>query len=399
MENKGTDAPVTGTKEEVESVQESLVMDVCEFYGRPYDERDKEQPSMRATAEHFGISALKVKKILLTGGLFQTQLSDEIQAMYLSGLSMNEIAAKKQMSVPNVGSYLPYSRVIYNLDVRNEEAGKALMWRQKQANRIIGRPAAVVQTLFNNTLQEFQTVFESPLNVCLATCVPEDGSIVLSHLARSKGYNVPIPAGMTIEEYVGSCDGIPLMYGTDDKGGDVDTILLRADRPDLKETILHLLAQIYCRRYEVEGGFFYRDYCCDGDALEQKIMQTGYSIWSGYITEKMVDKVMGRETWPEDTEKDVQEMIRTCSPVLMSWILLNGGNDKLGGTCAAAKNHGEDYHIDREFIWRLGCIFLLECEGLQMDEMRTRLKERQRDHDVLDNGIRYLNVEEYLKSL
>jgi hypothetical protein len=48
-------------------------------------------------------------------------------------------------------------------------------------------------------------------------------------------------------------------------------ILLRADRTDLKETILHLLAQIYCRRYETDGGFFYRDYCCDGDELEQKI--------------------------------------------------------------------------------------------------------------------------------
>ncbi len=370
------EAPVTGTKEEVESVQESLVMDVCEFYGRPYDERDKEQPSMRATAEHFNISPLKVKKILVTGGLFQTQLSDEIQAMYLSGLSMKEIAAKKQMSVPNVGSYLPYSRVIYNLDVRNEEAGKALMWRQKQANRIIGRPAVIVQTLFNNTVQEFQTVYEEPLNVHIATCVPEDGSIVLSHLARTRGYNVPVPAGMTIEEFVSSCDGIPLMYGTDDKGGDIDMILLRADRTDLKETILHLLAQIYCRRYETDGGFFYRDYCCDGDELEQKIMQTGYSIWSGYITEKMVDQVMGREIWPEDTERDVQEMIRTCSPMLMSRILLNGGSEKLKGTGAVVKNHGDDYRIDREFIWHLGCIFLLECEELQLEEMRARLKER-----------------------
>ena len=68
-QNEPTDqnGPTVGTKEEIESIQESLIMDVCEFYGRQYEEGDRGQPSMRATAEKFGIGPLKVKKILASG--------------------------------------------------------------------------------------------------------------------------------------------------------------------------------------------------------------------------------------------------------------------------------------------------------------------------------------------
>ena len=69
LEKESTATVETGTKEEVESIQESLVMEVCEAYGRPYTEGDKEKPSMRNIAEQFGISPMKVKKILITTGV------------------------------------------------------------------------------------------------------------------------------------------------------------------------------------------------------------------------------------------------------------------------------------------------------------------------------------------
>ena len=70
------------------------------------------------------------------------------------------------------------------------------------------------------------------------------------------------------------------MYGNED-GTEVDGILIREDGEERKETILRMLAQIYCRRYEADGGFFYRNFCGDGDDLEQEIMRKGYFIWSG----------------------------------------------------------------------------------------------------------------------
>lgn len=367
-----------GTKDEVEAIMESLVMDVCEFYGRQYTEKDKGQPSMRATAQHFKLPLLKIKKILVTGGLFQTQLSDEIQMMYVSGLSMKEIARRKNMSIPNVSSYLPYARVIYNLDVRKEEAAKALMWRQKQANRIIGRPPVVLQKLFERAVKEFHAVYPQSVNIQLFSCVPDSGLEVLTHLARSKGFNIHIPAGMTAEEFIDTFNGVSLMYGTGEKGEDIDAVLIRSDLPDLKETMLHLITQIYCRRHEIDGGFFYRNYCEDEqDILEQKVMKTGYAIWSGYITEKMVDKVLGRETWPEeDVSNEIKDAIVNGSTSSMSWLLLNAAEkaekaDKSDdretqfsiffpetNRCVAA--HKDDYHICKGFIRRLGSLFLIE---------------------------------------
>ncbi len=371
----------TGTKEEVESIQESLVRDVCEFYGRPYEEGDREQPSMRATAEKFGISAMKVKKILVTGGLFQTETTDEIQRLYACGLTVKQISGLKNISVSNVNSYLPYEKVIYNLDVRNEEAVKALEWRQKQANRIVGRPTKALQRIFSQAMDEFTALYDRPLEVRLAACNINDGATVLLHFLRQYGFMANVPAGITLEQYIASIDGHVFMYGNED-GAEVDGILIRDDKDDLKETFIRMLSQIYCRRYEVDGGFFYRDHCEEGDELEQKIMKSGYAVWSGYITERMTEKVLGREKAElsdvlEDIEYDTADVVKTGDPAAMSWILLNTvGRDNVTGffpnTRAVVAGHGDEIAITQDFIWILGRTFLIESQEAQIEELRNR---------------------------
>ena len=367
----------TGSKEEVESVQESLVMEVCEAYGRPYTEGDKEKPSMRNIAEQFGISPMKVKKILVTGGLFQTDMSDEIQRLYASGLTVKQIAKLKNTSVANVNTYLPYEKVIYNLDVRNEEAVKALEWRKKQTDRVVGRPTKALQKLFDETLLEFSQVYEKELNVQLFACEPADGASTFIYLLRTKGYQANLPAGMVLEDYIQNMDSHIFMYGSDEKGQEIDGILIRDDKPRLKETILRSLAEIYCRRYEVDGGFFYRDYCEDvGDELENEIMRTGYSIWATYIAERMVDKVLGRtwETDDEGMEDDVRDSIR--HPGSAAFVLMNtvgrDGTFPYAGLRGAVNGHGDEIGIDPEYIHRLGHVFLIEQAEMKLKLLRER---------------------------
>ena len=196
--------------------------------------------------------------------------------------------------------------------------------------------------------------------------------MVFLHILRQFGFVANLPSGLTLEEYIQGIDGHTFMYGTGEDGTEVDGILLRDDQPDLKETILRLLAQIYCRRYEVDGGFFYRDFCDHGDELDQMIMKAGYAIWSGYITERMVDKVTGREVVQDAVGDDVMDVTLTGDESAMSWIILNGGSDKLKGTCAAVKNQGDDIRIDYDFIHRLGALYLLESYQLRLDEIRRR---------------------------
>jgi len=369
----------TGTREEVESIQESLVMDVCEAYGRPYREGDRDQPSMRAVADSFGISPMKVKKILVTGGLFQTDMSDEIQRLYASGMTVKQIAQLKNTSVANVNTYLPYEKVIYNLDVRNEEAVKALEWRRKQADRIVGRPTKALQKLFEQTLQEFLQVFEKDMNVQLFACEANDGPSTFLYLIRSKGYQANLPATMVLEDYIQNMDSHIFMYGTDEKGREVDGILVRDDKPNLKETILRALAQIYCRRYETDEGLFYRKNCEDiVDEMESEIMKAGYRIWSTYIAERMVDKVLDRswETDDEAMEDDVRDSIWRLESA--AFVLLNTvgreGTFPYAGLRVAVSSHGDEIGIDTEFIHRLGHVFLIEQAELKLKLLREQFK-------------------------
>ncbi|MBQ7488032.1 MAG: response regulator transcription factor [Clostridia bacterium] len=369
----------TGTKEEVESIQESLVMEVCEAYGRPYTDGDKEKPSMRSIAEQFGISPMKVKKILVTGGLFQTEMSDEIQRLYARGLSVKQIAELKNTSVANVNTYLPYEKVIYNLDVRNEEAVNMLKWRRKQAERVVGRPEKALQNLFEQTVEAFSKIYDRKLNVQLFACEADDGPSTLIYLLRTKGYQANLPDGMVLEEYIRNMDSHIFMYGADDEGHEVDGILIRADKPGLKEMILRSLAEIYCRRYEVDGGFFYRDYCENlDDKIEREIMRTGYNIWSTYIAERMIDKVLDR-TWETDDEamqEDVYDSI--WHPGSAAFVLLNtvgrDGTFPYAGLRGAVSSHGDNIGIDPEFIHRLGHVFLIEQAEIKLKLLRERIK-------------------------
>ena len=368
-----------GTKEQVESIKESLVMEVCEAYGRPYTEGDKEKPSMRNIAEQFGISPMKVKKILVTGGLFQTDMSDEVQRLYASGLSVKQIAKLKNTTVANVNTYLPYERVIYNLDVRNEEAVKALEWRKKQADRVVGRPSKALQKLFDQALQEFSQVYDRELNVQLFACEAEDGPTTFVYLIRTKGYQANLPVGMVLEEYIQNMDSHIFMYGSDEKGQEIDGILIRDDKPGLRETILRSLAEIYCRRYEVDGGFFYRNYCENtADEVEREIMRTGYSIWSTYISERIVDKVTGRTWEPDDEAMQDDVMDSIWHPGSTAFVLLNtvgrDGAFPYAGLRGAVSSHGDEISIDPEFIHRLGHVFLIEQAELKLKLLRERLE-------------------------
>ena len=75
------------------------------------------------------------------------------------------------------------------------------------------------------------------------------------------------------------------------ENGGIDGLLIRTDvdyRPgELKHTILHELAHIYCVRHELDGEDFY-DLYCDGTAPsveEDGIINAGYAIWRECIAE------------------------------------------------------------------------------------------------------------------
>ena len=87
---------------DLEEVQTDLIEPVCLNY--------KNGVSVRALAKSMELSPMKTRKILITGGMYSTDLSTEIGELYKDGKTVSEIAALLNTTPANVNSYLPYER-------------------------------------------------------------------------------------------------------------------------------------------------------------------------------------------------------------------------------------------------------------------------------------------------
>lgn len=65
---------------------------------------------------------MKLRKILITDGIYEYEMSREIRSMYERGIPIEEIARIEGMKVSNVYAYLPYEKIIYNLDQKSVNA-------------------------------------------------------------------------------------------------------------------------------------------------------------------------------------------------------------------------------------------------------------------------------------
>ncbi len=82
---------------------------------------------IRDVARRFGITSLKVQKMLITAGLYETDVSHEVQAFYEQGRSIEEIQKLMNMRKASVYSYLPYSNTI----LTNEKYADDVLLKKK----------------------------------------------------------------------------------------------------------------------------------------------------------------------------------------------------------------------------------------------------------------------------
>lgn len=135
-----------------EAVQAELVRRVCDYFGRVYDNAEEERhralrghrpgdekwaalmgsaPTIRETAEAFGLSAAKIRKILITGGAYDTEMYRAVRDAAAEGLTAEQIGEKLGIRPVTARSYLPYERVIYNLPERSVNADRLVRFRER----------------------------------------------------------------------------------------------------------------------------------------------------------------------------------------------------------------------------------------------------------------------------
>ncbi|MBR6873994.1 MAG: hypothetical protein IKN17_10880 [Ruminococcus sp.] len=78
---------------------------------------------------------MKVRKILITAGVYSNDLVRQIGELHKEGKSISEIAALLKMTKANVNSYLPYDGVIYNMEERSVAADRQARYRKRKKNK------------------------------------------------------------------------------------------------------------------------------------------------------------------------------------------------------------------------------------------------------------------------
>lgn len=86
--------------------------------------------SLRGIADECGITPLKVRKLLITAGVYENDISREIATLWKEGKTTWEIQEQTGLSAASVHSYLPYSRTIYGKRISVPQE-----WEQALQNR------------------------------------------------------------------------------------------------------------------------------------------------------------------------------------------------------------------------------------------------------------------------
>ena len=112
---------------------------------------DKEEhPSLQTIADELYLNPIKVRKLLITAGVYKSDAADQVQKVFgthrKAGLSHTEaIAATMQelnLSKASVTSYLPYEKGVYfptETDSSNISVGAERIRRMRKRNKIIER--------------------------------------------------------------------------------------------------------------------------------------------------------------------------------------------------------------------------------------------------------------------
>lgn len=130
-----------------------FIEQICALYNDIYDDREEDSSiggedwAPGKTANHtslnsfqkeleegYGIklSTAKIRKILITGGCWTTERSREVGELYEKYGSVARVAKELGLSETLVKTYLPYKKVVYDLDDKTGNARRVERWREKK---------------------------------------------------------------------------------------------------------------------------------------------------------------------------------------------------------------------------------------------------------------------------
>ena len=110
-------------------------MDIYEEIIKAYEQTE----SVKKTAELLGTYPIKVRRVLITEGLWRSETSDAVGTLYQEGKTTKEIAEVLCISEKNVQSYLPYTKGMYIKGEGSDDALRSKRYRERNKNAFVSK--------------------------------------------------------------------------------------------------------------------------------------------------------------------------------------------------------------------------------------------------------------------
>ena len=118
---------------DADAIMDELFKAVSDSYNSPSaDEAVDGHKKLELVAEEFGITRLKVRKILITTGDYDSTQTWEAAELRKAGLKTSQIAERLSVAPCTVTSLLPYEKVVYGLDEISTAAERIRLYRERK---------------------------------------------------------------------------------------------------------------------------------------------------------------------------------------------------------------------------------------------------------------------------
>ena len=91
--------------------------------------------SYRQIGKELDLSVSKVIKLLITGGVYSSDICRKINQLYASGKTIPEIQKSLNISRASVQAYLPYKKCVYNAMELSLNAERIRRYRQRKREK------------------------------------------------------------------------------------------------------------------------------------------------------------------------------------------------------------------------------------------------------------------------
>lgn len=115
-----------------DQVMQDFMAAVADAFGSYDDREDTTFPGLNAVATEFGITALKARKLLITAGVYSTEMSRRVVKLRAEGYDLNQMMEATGLGRASVHSYLPYTKIPYKMAELSANAERIRLYRERK---------------------------------------------------------------------------------------------------------------------------------------------------------------------------------------------------------------------------------------------------------------------------